>query len=275
MSLPEGTHISHVQLRVKDLVSELSFYRGLLGFHEANHFDSTLALSSSVPTDHGARAGQLSVQLLLTESINAVARPPRTTGLFHVAILYPNRVELAKTLLRLIRNGYPIQGAADHLVSEAIYLADPEGNGVELYCDRPKESWRWSNGEIAMATEPLHVEALLKEADGKEWTEIHPQTDIGHIHLNVGSLARVEEFYSKQLGFDVTARSYSGALFLSAGGYHHHIGVNVWAGRNAQHPPENSLGLISFGIAVPNAAQETLTDPDGIEVEIIPTNAKE
>jgi catechol 2,3-dioxygenase len=268
VSLPNETRISHVHLRVKNLERELSFYRELLGFNEGESHDSTVALSSSIPTNNGSKVGQLSFQILLTESPSAAVRPPRTTGLFHAAIRFPNRVELAKTLLRLVRHGYPIQGAGDHLVSEAIYLADPEGNGIELYCDRPKESWQWLDGEIAMATEPLDVEALLREADGNEWTGIHPQTEIGHIHLNVGSLASAEEFYSKQIGFDVTTRSYPGALFLSAGGYHHHIGANVWAGRNAQRPPENSLGLISFEIVVPNGAPQKLTDPNGIEVEI-------
>lgn len=260
MSLPNDTHISHVHLRVRNLERELAFYRDLLGFTEILRHDSIVELSAS---------GKQPAQILFTESPNAIARPPRTTGLFHVAIRFPNRAELAKTLMRLIQNEYPIQGAADHLVSKAIYLADPEGNGVELYCDRPKESWRWSDGEIAMATEPLDLEALLREADGKEWAGIHPQTDIGHVHLNVGSLASAEEFYSKQLGFDVTTRSYPGALFLSAGGYHHHIGLNIWAGRNAPRPPENSLGLISFGIGAPNQWEQTLIDPDGIAVELI------
>lgn len=264
--LASGAHISHVHLRVKSLERELAFYRELLGFNDVElasddeRSDSTVALSPS---------GQPPPQILLTESPQAPPRPPRTTGLFHVAIRFPNRVELAKTVLRLVQRGYPIHGASDHLVSEAIYLADPEGNGIELYCDRPESEWKWSNGEIAMATEPLDVEALLQEAEGKPWAGIHPQTDIGHIHLNVSSLSGAEEFYSKHLGFDVTTRSYPGALFMAAGGYHHHIGANIWAGRNAPRPPENSLGLIGFGIAVPHRASQTLTDADGIQVELV------
>lgn len=261
MSFATNTRISHVQLRVKNIDREWVFYRDLLGFVETSRLDATVGLSAT---------GELPAQVLLTESPSATPRPPRTMGLFHVAIRYPNRVELAKSLTRLLQHGYPIQGAADHLVSEAIYVADPEGNGIELYCDRPKESWRWSNGEIAMATDPLDVEALLREADGQEWTGIHPQTDIGHIHLNVGSLENAEEFYAKQLGFDVTTRAYPGALFLSAGGYHHHIGVNIWNGRNASRPPANSLGLISFGIMAPTNVQQSLTDADGIRVESVP-----
>jgi catechol 2,3-dioxygenase len=244
---------------VKSLERELHFYHELLGFNKVEHRESTVALS---PT------GQQPFQILLTESPEARPRPPRTTGLFHAAIRFPNRIELAKAVVRLSQHGYPIHGASDHLVSEAIYLADPEGNGIELYCDRPGFEWKWSNGEIAMATEPLDVEALLREADGIGWAGIHPQTHIGHIHLNVASLESAEEFYSKQLGFDVTTRSYPGALFMAAGGYHHHIGANIWAGRNAARPPEDSLGLIAFGIATPSGMTQTLSDGDGIQVEM-------
>lgn len=265
MMLPKETHIGHVHLRVRNLENELSFYEQLLGFHEVSRSDSSVALSST---------GQLPFHILLTESPTALPRPPRTTGLFHVAIRYPNRIELAKILSRIIHSRYPMQGAADHLVSEAIYLADPEGNGVELYCDRPASEWKWQHGEVAMATESLDLKVLMDEAKGIESKGIHPATDIGHIHLNVGSLTHAEEFYVNKLGFDVTTRSYPGALFLSAGGYHHHIGVNIWAGNNAQRPPENSLGLISFGIVVPNAKPQALIDRDGIAVELIPSEVQ-
>jgi catechol 2,3-dioxygenase len=275
VSLPNETRISHVHLRIKNRERELSFYGEPLGFSEGESHDSTVALSSSLPANDGSKAAQPLFQILLTESPNAVPRPPRTAGLFHIAFRFPNRVGLATMLLRLMRNGYPMQGAADHLVSEAIYLADPEGNGIELYCDRSKDSWQWSNGEIVMATEPLDVEALLREAPEREWTDNRLLMDIGHIHLNVSSLTSAEEFYVRRLGFDVATRSYPGALFLSKDGYHHHIGVNVWAGRNAPRPPENSLGLIGFGIAMPKGVSRKLSDPDGIEVEITPTNTNE
>jgi catechol 2,3-dioxygenase len=273
VSLPNETRISHVHLRVKNLERELSFYRELLGFNEGESHYSTVALSSSIPANDGTTVGQ--PLIILTELPNAVRRPPRTTGLFHVAFRFPNRVGLATMLLRLMRNDYPIQGAADHLVSEAIYLADPEGNGIELYCDRSKDSWQWSNGEIVMATEPLNVEALLREAPEREWADIPLPMDIGHIHLNVSSLTSAEEFYVRRLGFDVTTRSYPGALFFSKDAYHHHIAVNVWVGRNAPRPPENSLGLIGFGLAVPKGVSRKLSDPDGIEVELTPTNTNE
>lgn len=252
MSLLAETHISHVHLRVKNLERELSFYRELLGFNEVMRYDSTVALSATRTINAVERSAQLPFQILLTESPNATPRPPRTTGLFHVAIRFPNREELAKTLRRIVQHGYPIQGAADHAVSEAIYLSDPEGNGVELYRDRPRDEWKWVNDEVFMTTEHLDVEALLREAEGKSWAGIHPLTDIGHIHLNVSNLANSEEFYHQRLGFDITTRSYPGALFFAAGGYHHHVGANVWSSRNATAPPENSTGLMSFGISVPN-----------------------
>jgi len=210
MRFSQETKIAHVRLRVKDLKKSVTFYSDLLGFRAVMREDSAVALSAT---------GQLPFQILLSESPAAQPRPPRTTGQFHIAIRSPNREELAKTLLRLAEHGYRIHGAADHAVSEAIYLADPDGKGIELYCDRPKEEWKRVNGELYMTTDYLDVEALLKEAEAKSWAGIHPPTDIGHIHLNVGSLETAEAFY------------------------HHHTGVNIWAGRNATRPPEDAAGL--------------------------------
>lgn len=285
--LPEKTRIAHAHLRVKNLKGVVAFYRDLLGFRQVRREGSTLALS---PT------GKSPAQIILTESPQAQPRPRGTTGLFHIAIRFPDRGELAKILLRLVEHGYPIQGAADHAVSEAIYLADPEGNGIELYRDRPREGWKWTNDEIVMVTDPLDVEDLLKESEGATWSGIHPMTDIGHIHLNVGSLEDAESLYHRQLGFDVTTKSYAGALFVAAGGYHHHLGLNIWAGRNAPPPPENSIGLISYGIAVPVSGWESLKErlakdgiryesdsvdgrmklraPDNIAIELIPVDEK-
>ncbi len=259
--LPDKTRIAHAHLRVRNLKGAETFYRDLLGFRPINGEGPAVSFS---PT------GKTPSQIILTESPQALPRPRGTTGLFHIAVRFPDRSELSKVLLRLVERGYPIQGAADHAVSEAIYLADPEGNGIELYRDRPREEWKWRNNEVVMVTDPLDVEDLLKESEGKAWSGMHPMTDIGHIHLNVGSLDEAEKFYHGQLGFDVTTKSYPGALFVAAGGYHHHLGLNIWAGRNAPPPQENSLGLMSFGIAVPRSGWEALQDrlaKDGIRYE--------
>jgi catechol 2,3-dioxygenase len=142
-------------------------------------------------------------------------------------------VELARVLLRLINNRYPLHGAADHLVSEAIYLSDPEGNGLELYSDRNPDDWPRQNGQIAMATDPLDFQDLLAQAkeNPDPWQHIHSGTDIGHVHLSVSDLHRSEGFYAGLLGLDITQRTYPGALFFSAGGYHHHVGTNIWESR--------------------------------------------
>jgi catechol 2,3-dioxygenase len=150
----------------------------------------------------------------------------------------------------LVGAGYPIHGASDHGVSEAIYLADPDNHGVELYADRPRSLWRWSNGQIAMSTAPLDMHSLMSTATREplQWN-LPPATDIGHIHLHVSDLGVAERFFHEFVGLAVTQRSYSGALFLSAGGYHHHIAVNTWAEKSPA--PVNSAGLISYRLEVP------------------------
>jgi catechol 2,3-dioxygenase len=286
--MPADTHIGRVHLRVSDLERALAFYRELLGFRRAGEQDGTVFLSAG---------GKAPAQLLLTEEPGARRKPRGTTGLYHVAIRFPDRRALAQTFRRLVEQRWPFQGFADHLVSEALYLADPDANGLELYVDRPREQWRRRNGQIEMATDPLDVEALLAEATGDATAGMaaHPATDIGHVHLQVSDLARAEAFYSGLLGLDVTQRGYPGALFLSAGGYHHHLGLNVWAGPGAPPPPPDAVGLISFALTLPDgdawralqerirvsgletedrryqghAASALLRDPDGNGVELL------
>jgi catechol 2,3-dioxygenase len=192
------------------------------------------------------------VLIELSEDRAAPPRPPGTTGLYHTAIRFPSRHDLAYALQRLVRNNYPLQGAADHLVSEALYLSDPERNGVELYADRPRAQWVWNNGEVVMSTEALNLSDLLATIKGEAPAASPPsETDLGHIHLQVADLNEAERFYHKFLGLAVTQRSYPGALFFSAGGYPHHIAVNTWAAPDA--PPANSVGLISYRLKVPSA----------------------
>ena len=155
---------------------------------------------------------------------------------------------------RVTDAGWRFTGASDHLVSEALYLHDPDGNGIEIYRDRPREQWRFVDGELQMDTLPLDLDSVLGELSGAD-TEAHGMpagTRIGHVHLNVADLSAAEDFYAGALGFDVTVRSYPGALFLSTGGYHHQIGVNTWAGRAASHHPARGCW---FELALPGAPE--------------------
>jgi catechol 2,3-dioxygenase len=243
--LPAATRIGQAHLQVSDLPRALHFYKDLVGFKEISRNGETAMLSAT---------GKSPVHFLLTARADARPRPPRTAGLFHNAIRFPNRRELARVFRRLLEHNWPFQGFADHIVSEALYLADPDGNGVELYTDRPRERWRWRDGAVEMATDPLDVESLMREVekDTAPWEGVHPGTDLGHVHLHVSDLQKAEAFYHGVLGFDVTQRSYPGALFISAGGYHHHLGLNIWAGKGAPPPPPNSVGLLSFSISIPD-----------------------
>jgi catechol 2,3-dioxygenase len=288
-TLPASAHIGGVRLKVADLDRPLGFYVDLLGFQLDQRSETGVSLSST-----GAGDGLLH----LTAIRNPLPKPPRSTGLYHIAIRLPDRPALANLLERLLESRYPLQGAADHLVSEAIYLSDPDGNGLELYIDRESSQWRVLNGQVQMGTDPLDAQGLLAEARPRtDWTGIEPGTDIGHVHLQVSDLSRAENFYCGLLGFQVTQRSYPGALFVSAGGYHHHIGLNIWASRGAPPPPAEAVGLDAFRIAIPDTAAFTqlkdrlaeaernienpanksfeILDPDSIRIEIVDTSVAE
>jgi catechol 2,3-dioxygenase len=243
--MPDEVHIRHVHLQVSDLDAALAFYGHLLGFQHVGRNGATATLSAT---------GQAPYHILLTERPGARPKPARTTGLYHVAIRFPRRHALARAFRRLVEHRWPFQGFSDHRVSETLYLADPGGNGLELHVDRPQDRWSWQHGQVTMATDPLDAEVLLSKAarDPEAWNGVHPETDIGHVHLHVSDLGRAETSYHGILGLDVTQRSYPGALFLSAGGYHHHLGVNVWAGVGASPPPPKALGLLSFAFHLPD-----------------------
>ena len=225
-------------LRVRDLPRVRDFYQNVLGFALQPSPDGRATLGTT-----GASA--------MIELIAAADAPPRSrgsAGLFHVAFLYPDRASLATALRRVVELRVPI-GSADHGVSEAIYLADPEGNGIELYADRPRDQWPplMPDGQVAMFTEPLDVEELLSVAEAGRGA----LPRVGHVHLSVARLDHAERFYGDWLGLRVTQRSYPGALFLARDGYHHHIGTNVWrTNRPAGH---GALGLerVSMRLADP------------------------
>ncbi len=238
--LPDETRIGQVHLRTSELERALGFYCGMLGLRVANRTQRKATLSAT---------GSGPALLVLSETPDAEPRPQQVTGLYHLAIRFPTRHDLAHALQRLIRAGYPIEGSSDHRVSEAIYLSDPEDNGVELYADRPRAQWRWRDGQVARTTEPLNLDNLLDSTKGGPMpAHVPPHTELGHIHLHVADLAAAERFYHEYLGLAVTQRSYPGALFFSAGGYHHHLAVNTWAG-DLPAPP-NSVGLVSYRLEV-------------------------
>lgn len=208
-------------------------------------------------TATGARLGAGGATLLQLTARRDARKVAGTTGLYHFAVLVPSRFVLAQALRSLAEGGAGFQGAADHGVSEAIYLADPDGNGIEIYADRAPAEWqRDAQGGLAMVTEALDFDSLLGElqADPRRWAGLPAGTRIGHVHLRVANLARAEVFYTGVLGFRLTQRYGSAAAFLAAGAYHHHIGINTWAGVGVPAPPPESIGLRWFSLLFPDSA---------------------
>jgi catechol 2,3-dioxygenase len=245
-SIDPGTSMGGVRLTVADLEGMRGFYRDAIGLAELDPEDGVVRLGTN------GESGRSIVEL--AGDPDASPRPPGTSGLFHLAIVVPTRADLARALQRVAEAGWRLSGASDHLVSEALYLSDPEGNGIELYRDRPRDEWPVRDGVLQMDTLPLDLDGVLGELRREDTEAAMPAgTSIGHVHLNVGDLTAAEAFYSGALGFDVMVRGYPGALFVSAGGYHHHIGLNTWAGEGAPAPPPGSLGLREFEIVLPSA----------------------
>jgi catechol 2,3-dioxygenase len=244
-TIEPATTIGTVRLTVADLARVTEFYERTLGLRGSGGDDGSVLL----------RAGDDRVLVELVADPSAPPRRASSPGLFHLAILMPDRTQLAVALGRLASTRWPLDGASDHLVSEALYLSDPEGNGIEIYRDRPRPEWPRQNGGLTMATIPLDVQDLLTELGDPPRTEAAapPGTVMGHVHLQVGDLQEAEEFYCGVLGFEVTVRGYPGALFVSAGGYHHHIGLNTWHSAGAAPVTAGTLGLRSFEVVLPTA----------------------
>jgi catechol 2,3-dioxygenase len=243
--LPDATHVGAAKLQVASLDRSLRYYRDFLGFAQIEQSAGFASL--------GAHDGER-VLLELHEKPGAAPVPRRgRLGLFHFAILLPDRPALGRFAGHLARMGAPA-GSSDHLVSEAIYLQDPDGLGIEVYADRPRSAWqRLPGGEVAMATEPLDVASLLRAAGDAPWTGMPQGTVIGHLHLHVGDLGEAERFYHETLGLEVMVRGYPGALFLAAGGYHHHLGVNTWAAQAQPAGPDDAR-LLEWELVLPGRA---------------------
>jgi catechol 2,3-dioxygenase len=232
--------IGKVTLTVHDLPGVRAFYEKVVGLHPIAKDSTSASLG----------VGQ-TILLELRRDTAAQRHSPRDSGLFHTAFLLPSRADLGRWTREAAKTRLPLQGTSDHLVSEAIYLADPEGNGVEIYADRPPSLWKWDHGTIAMATEPLDVQDLLDSAGGQSWQGFPEGGTVGHVHLQVGAIAAAEEFYKARLGFDITCH-YPGATFFSTGGYHHHIATNIWNSRGAGARPERSTGLTDLELIAEN-----------------------
>lgn len=267
-SIAATTSIGAVSLTVSDLGRARAFYEQVLGLVPSPAArDDALELTD---------AGGAPALLVLHEDRGAAPFDPRRSGLFHLAVLVPSRLELARSLRRIAAARWPLTGASDHLVSEALYLRDPDGNGIEIYRDRPRAQWPTdARGAIRMDTLRLDLAELLREPDGDAGSDpgstVTAGTRIGHVHLQISELAAAERFYCGVLGFDVTVRAYPGALFVSAGGYHHHIGLNTWQTLGAPPVAPGSVGLRSFEVLLPDDASLTgaldRVDAAGIGVE--------
>lgn len=244
-ALPVELGMGAVRLRIHDAARSVAFYTGTVG----------LALLGK-GEDGIIRLGVGDEVIVeLEEAPDARPRPRGATGLFHVAILVPDRAALAVVLRRLIAQGVRL-GASDHLVSEALYLDDPDGNGIEIYRDRPARDWRWDGATVEMATYQLDLRNLLADlpADVPVEAPMPTGTRVGHVHLQVGDLAGARRFYVERLGFEVTTDRYPGALFVSTDRYHHHLGLNVWHSRGGGPAPVGSLGLAHIELVLPDAA---------------------
>ena len=260
-TLPADTALGRIALRVADIQATVDFYRDVVGFATHSRTDDRAALG-------------VGGDALLELHASPGADERRGAGLFHAAIRYPTRDALGGALGR-VRDRWHLDGAADHGVSEALYLTDPDGNGVELYRDRPRDAWPTApDGRVRMGTEPLDIGGIAEAADGEP--DAPAGTDVGHVHLEVTDLERARGFYVETLGLDVRQAMGDAALFLAAGDYHHHVGLNTWNGRTAR---ASGRGLTWFELRVPEpeaivAARERFADvgvavvdrPDGIEM---------
>ena len=239
--LPASTRLGRVRLQVADLPRSVDYYEEVLGLRILDRSATAAILAPR----HGAHP---LVELQERAGANPVPRQGRL-GLYHFAILLPERPALGRFLGHLGHLGVRA-GMSDHLVSEAIYLTDPDGLGIEVYADRPRSTWTWRSRELAMTTQPLDVRSVLAAGAGVSWTGAPAGTVLGHVHLHVADLEEGAAFYHAGLGFDRTVWSYPGALFLSAGGYHHHLGINTWAAR-APRAGDGDARLLDWEIVVP------------------------
>ena len=241
--LPAETRLGPVRLQISDLNRSLEYYERVMGFRVTDKKSDRASLAA-----HGDDT--VLIELVERKGARAVPRRGRL-GLYHYAILLPDRISLGKFLVHLSELGV-YAGMADHLVSEALYLTDPDGLGIEVYADRQRNQWKYVEGQLTMASNPLNVPDLVADTKGEKWTGMPAGTIVGHVHLYVGDIDQAASFFHEGLGLDKVVWSYPGALFLSAGGYHHHLGTNTWAA-GAPLAEEDDARLLEWTVIVPSA----------------------
>ena len=249
-SLPEATHVGAVRLQVSDLRHSIDYYQQVIGLH---------VIAAGDITTLGPHGDDRPLVTLQTRPGVTQARRD-AFGLYHFAILLPERAALGRFAAHLSELGVRV-GAADHLVSESLYLWDPDGLGIEVYADRPRNAWRNNGRELAMTTDALDIASVIAAGGDIAWDGAPTGTTIGHVHLSVGSLEAAENFYHRALGFDKTVWSYPGALFLAAGGYHHHLATNTWSRGPSPSPDQAQLLEWELIVASPDdvaAAERSL-----------------
>jgi len=244
-SIHPATTVGVIALTVSDLARSRAFYAEAMGFILLSEDDGQVVLGAG------------STPLLVLKADRGAAPWPRDgasyTGLYHFALLLPTRADLGLWLRHWLSLGLPLPGQGDHLVSEALYLEDPDGHGIEVYRDRPRDEWSWVDGQVRMASDPVDIRSLLADAEraGSPWTGLPEGARLGHVHLQVGHIPTAKTFYHDILGFDIVAQMPS-ALFISAGGYHHHIGMNIWHSRGAEVAPDGVVRLRYFTVDLPD-----------------------
>lgn len=238
-----NTTLGEVKLKVSQLERSIRYYEQVVGLKVLKQEERTAQLTAD---------GQRVLVILEEIEVDPQTFGKSYAGLYHFALLVPTREDLGIVIRHFIETGVRF-GQADHLVSEALYLNDPDGNGIEIYRDRPKEQWTYDqSGQVEMATDPIDLHGLLQEAGQKPWQGLPEGTIMGHVHLQVGNLQQFKSFYQDVLGFDMMLQFGAAALFLSAGGYHHHIGLNSWAGTSVTALPEQAVGLDYYTIVLPD-----------------------
>lgn len=254
--------VARVGLKTRDAETLAAFYRTVVGLQELARDGETITLGSP------------DRPLLVLES-DPGAKPddPRGAGLFHTAFLLPGRADLGRWINHAIADRISIDGASDHIVSEALYLSDPEGNGIEIYADRPRQEWKWNDGMVEMATARMDIPGVIGSVPASDagWTGVPENTVVGHVHLRVGDPRAAEDFWHREFGFDTVARYGTQAAFLSSGGYHHHIGANTWqsAGAGPRDPSRTGLSWVEMRSALAPGFVER-RDPWGTSIRVVP-----